>query len=101
MLQHSSIDTFLKHYLDHNINVDVQNIYRGLELQRALMRFTCSMSRLIDPQRPWKLNSEQSRLVNDYPCIVKLQRRVDSLYGASKDYQREERYHKAVQQLQN
>lgn len=29
ILQHSSIDTFLKHYLDRNINVDVQNIYRG------------------------------------------------------------------------
>jgi hypothetical protein len=23
MLQHFSIDTFFKHYLDHNINVDV------------------------------------------------------------------------------
>jgi hypothetical protein len=31
ILQYSSIDTFLKHYLDRNINVDVQNIYRGLE----------------------------------------------------------------------
>jgi hypothetical protein len=29
ILQHSSIDTFLKYYLDRNINVDVQNIYRG------------------------------------------------------------------------
>ncbi|KFY96390.1 hypothetical protein V500_02463 [Pseudogymnoascus sp. VKM F-4518 (FW-2643)] len=37
ILQHASIDTFLKHYLDRNINVDVQNIYRGLEPQKALM----------------------------------------------------------------
>ncbi|KAH6661605.1 hypothetical protein B0J14DRAFT_663275 [Halenospora varia] len=29
ILQHSSIDMFLKHYLDRNINVDIQNIYRG------------------------------------------------------------------------
>lgn len=59
------------------------------------------MSRSIDFWRPWKLNPEQLRSVNDYPCIVKLQRRVDSLYGASKASRREERYHKAVRRLRN
>ncbi|OAF61994.1 hypothetical protein VC83_01620 [Pseudogymnoascus destructans] len=44
ILQHASIDTFLKTYLDRNINVDVQNIYRGLESQKALMRFACLIS---------------------------------------------------------
>lgn len=101
ILQHSSIDTFLKHYLDRNINVDVQNIYRGLEPQTALMRFACSMSRSIDPRRPWKLTPQQSRSVNDYPCIVKLQRRVDSLYEAPKGSRRERKYQKAVQRLRN
>jgi Protein of unknown function (DUF3435) len=65
------------------------------------MRFACSMSRSIDSWRPWKLNPEQSRSVIDYPCIVKLQRRVDSLYGASKASRREERHHKAVRRLRN
>ncbi|KAH6667257.1 hypothetical protein B0J14DRAFT_603092, partial [Halenospora varia] len=69
ILQHSSIDTFLKHYLDRNINVDVQNIYRGQAPQRDLMRFACSMSRSIDPRRPWKLTTEQSASINGLPCI--------------------------------
>jgi hypothetical protein len=101
ILQHSSIDTFLKHYLDRNINVDVQNIYRGLEPQRALIRFACSMSRSIDPRRPWKLTPQQSRSVNHYPCIVKLQKRVDHLYGAPKGSKREKKYQKAVRRLRN
>ncbi|KAH6668376.1 hypothetical protein B0J14DRAFT_675079, partial [Halenospora varia] len=64
ILQHSSIETSLKHYLDRNINVDVQNIYRGQAPQRDLMRFACSMRRSIDPRRPRKLTTEQSASVN-------------------------------------
>jgi hypothetical protein len=82
ILQHSSIDTFLKHYLDRNINVDVQNIYRGQAPQRDLMRFACSMSRSIDPRRPWKLTKEQSASINDLPCIIKLDQRVKKLSRA-------------------
>ncbi|OJD17648.1 hypothetical protein ACJ73_08782 [Blastomyces percursus] len=63
MLQHTSIDMFLKHYLDRNINADVLSIYRGLEPQKALMRMVCSMSRSINPCQPWKLPLEQSRSV--------------------------------------
>jgi hypothetical protein len=101
ILQHSSIDTFLKHYLDRNINVDVQNIYRGREPQKALMRFACSMSRSIDPRRPWKLTPQQSRSINDYQCIVKLQKRVDSLYGAPKASLRRKKYQEALRRLRN
>ncbi|EDN05111.1 predicted protein [Histoplasma mississippiense (nom. inval.)] len=79
MLQHASIDTFLKHYLDRNITADVLSIYRGLEPQKALMRMVCSMSRSIDPRRPWKLTPEQSRSVNDQPPILKIARRVAHL----------------------
>ncbi|EDN09785.1 predicted protein [Histoplasma mississippiense (nom. inval.)] len=79
MLQHASIDTFLKHYLDRNITADVLSIYRGLEPQKALMRMVCSMSQSIDPHRPWKLTPEQSRSVNDQPHILKIARRVAHL----------------------
>ncbi|OJD10005.1 hypothetical protein ACJ73_09982, partial [Blastomyces percursus] len=44
ILQHSRIDTFLKHYLDRNITADVLSIYRGLEPQKAIMDMLCSMS---------------------------------------------------------
>ena len=76
ILQHSSIDTSLTHYLDRNINVDVQNIYRGQASQRDLMRFACSMSRSIDPRRPRKLTTAQSKSVNCLLYILKLDRRV-------------------------
>ncbi|OJD25505.1 hypothetical protein ACJ73_03128 [Blastomyces percursus] len=79
MLQHASIDTFLKHYLDRNITADVLSIYRGLEPQKALMRMVCSMSRSIDPRRPWKLTPEQSRSVNHQPHILKIARTVAHL----------------------
>ncbi|KKZ66102.1 hypothetical protein EMCG_08141 [[Emmonsia] crescens] len=79
MLQHASIDTFLKHYLDRNITADVLSIYRGLEPQKALMRMVCSMSRSIDPRRPWRLTPEQSRSVNHQPHILKISRRVGHL----------------------
>jgi Protein of unknown function (DUF3435) len=85
ILQHSSIDTFLKHYLDRNINVDVQNIYRGQAPQRDLMRFACSMSRSIDPRRPWKLTAEQSASINTFPCIIRLDRRLKKLLRARGD----------------
>jgi hypothetical protein len=44
ILQHASIDTFLKNYLDRNINTDFQNIYLELEPQNALMRLVCLIS---------------------------------------------------------
>ena len=68
----SSIDTCLKHYLNQNINVDVQNIYYGHVPQRDLMRFACSMSCLINPHWLQWLNTEQSVSVNSLPCIDKL-----------------------------
>jgi hypothetical protein len=101
ILQHANISTFLKHYLDRNINVDVQNIYRGLEPQKALMRLACSMSRSIDPRRPRKLTTEQSGSINDLPCIVNLVDRVEKYSDARKGSRREAKYWKARKRLLN
>lgn len=70
MLQHASIDTFVRHY-SVGIHVDAQAIVRGLPAQKELMRFACSMSRSIDPRRPYKL--EDSSVVNQIPRVVALE----------------------------
>jgi hypothetical protein len=76
ILQHANISTFLKHYLDRRINIDVAKIYRGMKPEKELMRFACSMSRSIDPRRPRFLNEEQKAMLKTLPCIVKLEERV-------------------------
>jgi hypothetical protein len=79
ILQHSNISTYLKHYLDRNITADVLSIYRGLEPQKAIMNMLCSMSRSIDPRRPWKLTTEESKSVNHQPRVQVLKANVDAL----------------------
>ncbi|KAL4950839.1 hypothetical protein BDW69DRAFT_186978 [Aspergillus filifer] len=73
MLQHASIDTFVKHY-SVGIHVDAQAIVRGLPAQKQLMRFAASMSRSIDPRRPYKL--EDTSCVNQIPRVRALQEQV-------------------------
>jgi hypothetical protein len=70
MLQHASIDTFVRHY-SVGIHVDAQAIVRGLPAEKQLMRFACSMSRSIDPRRPYRL--EDSSCINDIPCVRALE----------------------------
>lgn len=65
------------------------------------MRFACSMTRSIDPRRPWKLTTEQSALVNEIPCIVKLSQHVAKLAGAIPGSRREENHRRALQRLRN
>lgn len=101
ILQHSSIDTFLKHYLDRNINVDVQNIYRGQAPQRDLMRFACSMSRSIDPRRPRRLTTAQSASVNRLPCIIKLDGRRARLSRGRGRPEGEKKYQQACRRLRS
>ncbi|KAJ5267492.1 hypothetical protein N7478_010477 [Penicillium angulare] len=72
MLQHASIDTFVRHY-SVGIHVDTQAIVRGLPAQKQLMRFACSMSRSIDPRRPYRL--EDSSCINDIPHVHSLEER--------------------------
>lgn len=75
MLQHASIDTFVRHY-SVGIHVDAQAIVRGIPAQKELMRFACSMSRSIDPRRPWRL--EDSSAVNDAPTVRSLEDRKET-----------------------
>ena len=74
MMQHAKIDTFLKHYFSRRVTMDAQAIVRGFAPQNELMRAACRMSRWIDPDRPWKLTSEQSASVNYDPHVLKLER---------------------------
>ncbi|PYH75799.1 hypothetical protein BO82DRAFT_409090 [Aspergillus uvarum CBS 121591] len=73
MLQHASINTFVKHY-SVGIHVDAQAIVRGLPAQKQLMRFAASMSRSIDPRRPYKL--EDTSIVSKVPNVCKIQKKV-------------------------
>lgn len=70
MLQHASIDTFVRHY-SVGIHVDAQAIVRGLPAEKQLMRFASSMSRSIDPRRPYRL--EDSSCINDIPLVRTLE----------------------------
>jgi hypothetical protein len=70
MLQHASIDTFVRHY-SVGIHVDAQAIVRGLPAQKQLMRFACSISRSINPRRPYRLDDMSS--VNDVPRVRTLE----------------------------
>ena len=72
MLQYASIDTFVRHY-SVGIHVDAQAIVRGMPAQKQLMRFACSMSRSIDPRRPYRL--EDSSCINDIPRVRTLEDR--------------------------
>ena len=54
MLQHASIDTFVRHY-SVGIYVDAQAIVRGIPAQKQLIRFAYLISRSIDPCRPYRL----------------------------------------------
>ncbi|EQL37995.1 hypothetical protein BDFG_01012 [Blastomyces dermatitidis ATCC 26199] len=97
MLQHSNINTFVQHY-SVGIHVDAQAIVRGLTPQTKLMRFACSMSWSIDPQRPFKLTKEQSDSVNELDCIHVLQDKVNKRWKSRDQHCYE--YEEAKQQFE-
>jgi hypothetical protein len=104
ILQHASIDTFLKHYLDRRINADVMKIHRGMKPEKELMRIACSMSLSIDPRRPWRLTAEQSASINDLPYIGKLisaQRNCRKLWSAALVGSQREKYDRACRRRRN
>jgi hypothetical protein len=72
MLQHASIDTFIKHYLPRRVTADTRAIVSGYEPQHDLMRAACRMTRWIDPNRPQELTLAQSQSVNEHPRIRRL-----------------------------
>ncbi|EEA23687.1 hypothetical protein TMatcc_006768 [Talaromyces marneffei ATCC 18224] len=64
MMQHSDIRTFIRHY-EVDVDVDAQGIVRKTGSQT----FACSLSASIDPNRPYKLSTEESRSINDLPAV--------------------------------
>ena len=72
MMGHGDIRTFLRHYLPRRVTVDTAAVVRGLDPQTSIMRSACTMSRWIDPNRPWDLTAEQAESVNDDPLIQSL-----------------------------
>ncbi|KAI1934754.1 hypothetical protein LOZ66_005609 [Ophidiomyces ophidiicola] len=75
MLQHADIRTFVKHY-QVDVDVDAQGIVRKTGSQTPLVRFACSMSASIDPNRPYKLTPEESRSINFLPEVLERQAAV-------------------------
>ncbi|GIJ89518.1 hypothetical protein Asppvi_008460 [Aspergillus pseudoviridinutans] len=68
ILQHSDIRTFVRHY-EVDVDVDVQGIIRKTGSQTPLVRFACSLSASIDPDRPYKLSHEESKSLNELPVV--------------------------------
>lgn len=75
MLQHASINTFMKHY-SVGIHIDAQVIVQGLPAQKQLMRFTASMSWSIDPW--WLYKLDDTSCVNKVLHVYSLQ---EHIYG--------------------
>lgn len=71
MLQHSSIDVLIKHYLPRR-SADVRAIVSGYEPQKDLMRAAGRMTRWIDPDRPQSLSPEQAQSVDENPQLRQL-----------------------------
>ncbi|ODH16246.1 hypothetical protein ACO22_06374 [Paracoccidioides brasiliensis] len=93
MLQHADIRTFVKHY-QVALDVDVQGIVRKTGSQTALVRFACSMSASIDPNRPYKLSPEESRSLNNLPIVLARQDTVKKRKSGSE-------HRRAVRELRN
>jgi len=51
IMMHSNIDTYLKHYSNHNIGFNTYKNYRGLDPKADDYLMLNSMSRSIDPPR--------------------------------------------------
>jgi Protein of unknown function (DUF3435) len=69
MLQHASMDTFIKHYLLRRVTADTAAIVRSLEPQYDMMWAICRMTRWIDLDQPQELTLEQSQSVSQHPCL--------------------------------
>ncbi|QKX57723.1 uncharacterized protein TRUGW13939_04842 [Talaromyces rugulosus] len=68
MLQHSDIRTFIRHY-EVDVDVDAQGIVCKTGSQTELVRFACSLSASIDPNRPFWLSLEESKSLNALPEV--------------------------------
>ncbi len=71
-MDYSDIRIYLEYYLPRRIIVNTIAIFRDLDPQESIMRSTCTMSRWIDPNRPWQLTAEQVLPINNHPIITSL-----------------------------
>ncbi|GMG38731.1 unnamed protein product [Aspergillus oryzae] len=76
MLQHADIRTFIRHY-EVDVDIDVQGIVRKTGSQTPLVRFACSLSASIDPDRPFWLSAEESKSLNQLPAVRERQKTVN------------------------
>lgn len=76
ILQHADIRTFVRYY-EVDVDVDVQGIVRKTESQTPLVRFACSFSASIDPDRPFRLSAEESKSLNKLPVVLARQEKVN------------------------
>jgi hypothetical protein len=72
ILQHASMDIFIRYYLPRRVTADTAAIVHGLEPQYNMMRAICRMIRWIDPDRLQELMLEQSQSVNKHPRLRQL-----------------------------
>ncbi|KAB8212812.1 hypothetical protein BDV33DRAFT_210830 [Aspergillus novoparasiticus] len=52
-------------------------IIRKTGSQKPLVRFACSFSASIDPDRPFKLSAEESKSINELPVVLARQEKVN------------------------
>jgi hypothetical protein len=76
ILQHADIHTFVRHY-EVDVDVDVQGIIRKTRSQTPLVRFACSFSASIDPDRPFSLSPEEFKSLNELPVVLARQEKVN------------------------
>lgn len=84
MLQHADIRTFIRHY-EVDVDVDAQGIVRGTCSRKSLVRFACSLSASIDPNRPYRLSPEESKSLNELPVVRARQDTVHRRHRKWKD----------------
>ncbi|KAJ1715650.1 hypothetical protein NYO67_2123 [Aspergillus flavus] len=84
MLQHAGIRRFIRHY-EIDVDVDVQGIVRKTGSQTPLVRFACSLSASIDPDRPFWLSAEEFKSLNQPPAVRERQKNVNEQKRKWKD----------------
>jgi hypothetical protein len=65
--------------MDRRVGADIAAIVRGLNLQTTIMRAARTISRWIDPDRPWGLTAEQAGSINTHSLIESLYEHWDKL----------------------
>ncbi|KAJ5283367.1 hypothetical protein N7505_001347 [Penicillium chrysogenum] len=102
------ISTLFRHY-SVGIHVDAQAIVRGFLQEKRLMRLSSSVSRSIDPRRPYKPTQEDTYVISLLPRVCVLQGLIqkqkqarDNCDGKPKKNERaDEKYRIVLRELRN